>query len=678
MSLDYYSAKASEESEESALGYFSDLFALLSFVFLFLYVISTMQSSVHNVNQALKNKNVEHKYQSELTKINSAYQLQMQVYKNEVQDFGNTKAAAPQKKIYDQVMKRLSAIELKEKAEAENYQNLLQASRKKVGHIFSLKNQVEQLAQAQVIAASQIQKLKDERQHLQQDQKKQEEEQLNKKRDFKVLKKLAQVNLSKMEKRLSKVYEHREQSLNRKLKQIEEEAELQLKRQKEEALLELKQKEEAAVNQLKQRENELKLAYKKKEEKITATLTQKIDETKSQYQTRMQTESAQQQTIMLEKQAALKASFQKEQALIKAEIVNTENQLKSRQAKVTKNLRDQLEQQKRMMVAKMEQQEDLHQLELLELKNQAGTLPVTNSEYQKYQDMEQQEKWDRAQYEMQQKLAGEREKASKKMKQAHVTYEGKIAQLKNEIDKKMQALQKSHQSQLQSKGNALQNAKKGYQEQLGQLKKEKWKLQDKIALFSVPEQALVDRITSDLQQAFKENGIQSTIDPKSSEVTIRFKDAFFDFDKAVLKPAMVQMIRKFFPVFTQVIFADPTVSRRIDSIELIGFASPVYAGGFVYQDARSAFGRKALKYNMDLSYRRALSIFNYIFNPENITFEYQRTLLRKTKVISKSHLGTELQKKKNVESIENKKFCEIYACDEWHKVSIRFNFTQFK
>ena len=59
MSLDYDKIKAEDDTPQTSMSAYSDLFAALAFVFIFLYVISTIQLSLQTISSKLEAQKLE-------------------------------------------------------------------------------------------------------------------------------------------------------------------------------------------------------------------------------------------------------------------------------------------------------------------------------------------------------------------------------------------------------------------------------------------------------------------------------------------------------------------------------------------------------------------------------------------------------------------------------------------
>ncbi|RYZ85169.1 MAG: microtubule-binding protein, partial [Proteobacteria bacterium] len=81
--------------------------------------------------------------------------------------------------------------------------------------------------------------------------------------------------------------------------------------------------------------------------------------------------------------------------------------------------------------------------------------------------------------------------------------------------------------------------------------------------------------------------------------------------------------------------------------------------------------KKAVKYNMDLSYRRANAIFGYVLDDNNLQFGHQKELVSLMKVSGRSFL--EVMKVNNRGVANANDFCKQNDCKKAQRVIIRFN-----
>ncbi|MEK6772317.1 MAG: microtubule-binding protein [Bdellovibrionota bacterium] len=177
-------------------------------------------------------------------------------------------------------------------------------------------------------------------------------------------------------------------------------------------------------------------------------------------------------------------------------------------------------------------------------------------------------------------------------------------------------------------------------------------------------------VAQQIKRGFEKAGVKADIDMQTGEVLLDFGQAYFDSDSARLKEEMKIVLEKAMPVYSKSLFGDPKLSKKISSVEVVGFASPTYKGKFIDPNSTKPNDKEAIKYNMDLSYKRAKSIFNHILDEKSMEFEYQKDLVPMMKVSGRSYLEV-IKVNRNVASGEE--FCKINDCKKSQRVIIRFN-----
>ncbi|MCY4523728.1 MAG: hypothetical protein OXB84_03205, partial [Halobacteriovoraceae bacterium] len=181
------------------------------------------------------------------------------------------------------------------------------------------------------------------------------------------------------------------------------------------------------------------------------------------------------------------------------------------------------------------------------------------------------------------------------------------------------------------------------------------------------------KLAKRIQRNLSKEGIDAKINLKTGDVVISFGDDYFETGKSLLKTSMKSRIEKFIPIYASSLFNDKKISKSIKSVEIIGFASPTYRGKFVDPKSLSVKDRKAVSYNLDLSYKRAKSIFKHIFNTNEMKFRHQQKLLSHIKVTGRSFLAEEVRGRSVSSGLSQKEFCKKHDCKKSQKVIIKFN-----
>lgn len=178
-------------------------------------------------------------------------------------------------------------------------------------------------------------------------------------------------------------------------------------------------------------------------------------------------------------------------------------------------------------------------------------------------------------------------------------------------------------------------------------------------------------IAREIKKGFAAAGVKADIDMKTGEVVLDFGDTYFESDSANLKPRMKDIIERAMPIYSKSLFGNQKVANKISSVEIVGFASPTYKGRYVDPRSNKPDDKAALKYNMDLSYRRANSIFSYLVSNKNNDFKYQQDLLSLMKVSGRSFL--EVMKVQGRSPASAAEFCKVNDCKKAQKVIVRFS-----
>jgi hypothetical protein len=176
------------------------------------------------------------------------------------------------------------------------------------------------------------------------------------------------------------------------------------------------------------------------------------------------------------------------------------------------------------------------------------------------------------------------------------------------------------------------------------------------------------RVAEDIKKAFAAAGIKADVNG-SGDVVIDFGENHFANDSAKLKLGMQEILEKAMPSYAKALLGNPKVSDKVTSVEIVGFASPTYKGKFIDPNSEVQKDKEALAYNMDLSYRRAKSIYEYTFHSDKMSFDYQRKMLPLVKVSARSYLELFDQKRRPSNFEE---YCKSNDCNKARKVMIKF------
>ncbi|MEQ1876168.1 MAG: microtubule-binding protein [Bdellovibrionia bacterium] len=177
------------------------------------------------------------------------------------------------------------------------------------------------------------------------------------------------------------------------------------------------------------------------------------------------------------------------------------------------------------------------------------------------------------------------------------------------------------------------------------------------------------KLANAIKGKFAAGGVKADVDGKTGDVLLQFDGEYFDTGDSKLKPGMKKVLERAMPAYAQSLFEDPKISEKIENVEVVGFASPTYKGKYIDPGKLGAKEREAVNYNLDLSYKRARSIFDHVYS--QMTFTHKQRLLPLVKVTGKSFLGD-----KNDRSVANDDeaggACKKVDCAKKQTVIIRF------
>ena len=296
----------------------------------------------------------------------------------------------------------------------------------------------------------------------------------------------------------------------------------------------------------------------------------------------------------------------------------------------------------------------------------------------------------------------ENQELSQELTKTVSQYEGQIAQLQKEHDDKLArergALEKKLKNAKMSaleKANQLAAFNKAAQEQQkvlsgkiaslqGEMNDVKAKADREIAglkddLSAAQEKANARaKLAKEIAQALKSAGVDANVNAQTGDVMISFGEDYFDAGSAKLKPTMAQVLEKFIPKYSESLFKDPKIADKISSVDIVGFASPTYKGKYVDPQSLNPDDKSAVKYNLDLSYKRASSIFDYMFDTKKIQYKNQKQLLSLVKVTGRSFFAEGRAPAGVTPGMSQKEFCKKVDCNQAQKVIIKFNLDDKK
>ncbi len=182
-----------------------------------------------------------------------------------------------------------------------------------------------------------------------------------------------------------------------------------------------------------------------------------------------------------------------------------------------------------------------------------------------------------------------------------------------------------------------------------------------------------EKLAKQIIKNFKKEGIKAGVDEKTGDVLLTFGDQYFDTGRASLKGGMIEKLKKFIPIYAKSLMEDPKTAEKIDSVEIVGFASPTFKGKYVDPRSMDEETKTAVNYNLQLSFDRAKSIFNYMFDKSKMDYRYQGDLRPLVKVTGRSFLAEDIEGRSIASSLSRKEYCEKFDCKKSQRVIIKFS-----
>ncbi len=581
MSFDYDRIKNKEEGTHWAT--YSDLFMVLSLVFLLLYVVASLRSGTSNLQSYSKHQ--------EIIRERDQLKEELAFYQNKKDDYLTSQASAQEQAQYEDLMKKMEL--LREEARDEK---------------IKLRESADQLEKKEV-ALNRYQKMI---------------------KNIITANIVSSVNIKRRDKTISKNFE-------------------EIDSQKEE------------INKLEQNVKDRRIEIVKSEAKIrnlNKSLQTKMAQLKKAYKKRKISKAKMEaQLKVMKEQNQLKVSqLELSNAKAKKQIRKNEEVIKQATERLRVAERTIATQEKSMQQLVREKQQVIQ--------NIAQMRESFNEQMQK----------------------------EKKAFQAKLAKEKISSQAKAEKQKAFLAQSKEKETQLASQIQNMESQVQSVQSQLEKARKDKASLAEKSKNLEEKAKSLSgekQRLASDLQKMkeianarkkliynMKKNlaksGLKASVDSKTGDVIIQFGDEYFDTGRAQIKPGMEKVLKKFMPAYSETLFSDSKTAEKISFIEVIGYASPTYKGKYVNPISLEADNKEAVNYNLDLSYYRARSIFDYIFDTKKMKYKYQKKIRPMVKVTGRSFLS-EGSKDRDLSSMSHKEYCAKFDCKKSQRVVIKFN-----
>jgi len=629
MGFDYDKMKqkqAGGEESGSMWTSYSDLFMVLCVVFLLLYVVASLRSGTAGIQRQIELK--------KMTAEAADLKQQIQVYNTLKKEYLEKEASKDEEDTYNELMDKLNLLQDEQRKEASDLRRQAKENEKKELALNKYQQMIRNIINANMLSKAKIKK---------RDELIKENEQI-----IKVKEEEIKDNLTTIADQDEQI-ETQERTIEEKQKDLA----------KKQQMLEENQEQIADLETEMAAKKKVILENQKRISSLNSNLDNKISElTKAQKLHKTSKEKLQKDIEKIREATEQKISDLKSQN----QNANAQLAQASSELKEASKLIEQQEREK----AKLDQ----------ELAQVGQELEQTRDQYQ--EQMEQL----RAQHER--KVAAERAAFDQEVKKQKLTGEllkKRMAQFNKEAQAKESAMNRQMADlagKFQETSKALNQAEteKGRAlasvQELSNKNKQIEEDLERLRRIEAAKRAVAENIRNNLAKA----GIKGGVDGKSGDVTISFEREFFESGKADLKEAMKETLNKFMPKYSEGLFQDPETAKKISSIEIIGFSSPTYKGKFVDPNSNSAEDRKAMEYNLDLSIKRAKSIFSYVSDQAKLRYKHQDRLRPLVKVTGRGFFENGKIPPDVKPGMKEKEFCKKFDCNQAQKVIIKFNIEE--
>jgi hypothetical protein len=223
----------------------------------------------------------------------------------------------------------------------------------------------------------------------------------------------------------------------------------------------------------------------------------------------------------------------------------------------------------------------------------------------------------------------------------------------------------------------LEEAEKDHAQELARAAKE---LEQQRALRNKAEEELTpfvkaaearQQIVDLLNENFKEYDASAVeIDEKTGKVRLNFQESYFVRGSHELSAEMKNFLRIMIPKYARSIYENENAAELIESLKISGMTSPVYMGKYIDINDTSPRSERARQYNMSLSNKRAVAMYNFIFDEGEMGNYQYRTRLKKDMGIAA--LGFQHARPVRADLVGKEADCLEYNCKQEQATILQF------
>jgi hypothetical protein len=236
--------------------------------------------------------------------------------------------------------------------------------------------------------------------------------------------------------------------------------------------------------------------------------------------------------------------------------------------------------------------------------------------------------------------------------------------------KEQEALEQLQASLSKEKEDALAESEKEYAREIEEQKELRARAEEELSPFRKAAEAkeqIVDLLHENFND-YDESAVE--IDDKTGKVRLNFQSSYFVRGSHELSQEMKDFLRIMIPKYARSIYENEKASELVESLKISGMTSPIYNGRYIDINDTSPHTERARMYNMDLSNRRAVAMYNFIFDEAEMGNYQYRAKLKKDMGIAA--LGYQEAQPVKQDLVGKEAFCVEYNCKKEQATILQF------
>ena len=246
----------------------------------------------------------------------------------------------------------------------------------------------------------------------------------------------------------------------------------------------------------------------------------------------------------------------------------------------------------------------------------------------------------------------------------------RLQALADAAEAEQEALDQLQANLAQEKEDALAESEKEFARELDRQQELTAKAEEALSPYRKSAEAK-QQIVDLLNENFKDYDASAVeIDDKTGKVRLNFQESYFVRGSHELSQEMKDFLRIMIPKYAKSIYENKHAAELIESLKITGMTSPIYMGKYIDINDASPRSERARQYNMALSNRRAVAMYDFIFDASEMgTYPYRTRLKRDMGIAA---LGFQNAQPVSQDLIGKEAFCIEYNCMKEQATILQF------